>query len=160
MILGMSLEAFTRLHVVISVIGIASGLIMLIGLVRRRFLPAWTALFLVSTIATSITGFMLPADGLLPSHLFGVLSLVALTACVIAIFGHRVRGVWRSVFLVTGILALYLNAFVGIVQSFQKIAAIKALAPTQTELPFIIAQGVTFVVFVVLGVLALKRFAR
>ena len=157
MIAGMPVEAFTQLHVAISLVGIATGLVVVIGWIRRRFLPGWTAAFLVSTAATSVTGFMFHSTAFGAPHLFGVISLVALAAGVFALFVRRLSGPWRVVFLLTSILALYLNAFVGIVQTFQKVAFFNAFAPTQTEPPFVAAQAVALLAFVVLGVLAVRR---
>jgi hypothetical protein len=158
MTLGLSLEAFTTLHVVISLIGIASGLIVLCGVLTSQRLDGWTALFLVSTILTSVTGFMFPFNGLLPSHVVGAISLVVLAVALLALYAFRLAGLWRWVYVVAALAALYLNVFVGVVQAFQKLAVLQPLAPTQSEPPFVIAQVAVLALFLALGALAVRRF--
>ena len=158
MMLGMSLASFTLLHVLISLLGIATGLVVVFGMVTSRKLDGWTALFLVSTILTSITGFLFPFERVLPSHVFGVISLALLAAAVVARYGYRLAGGARWVYVVTSVAALYLNAFVGVVQTFLKISFFNTLAPTQTELPFFVGQGITLLAFVALGFFAVRAF--
>jgi hypothetical protein len=158
MILGLSLSTFTTLHVVVSLIGIAAGLVMLCGMLNARPLPGWTALFLAATVLTSVTGFFFPATSLLPSHVVGIISLVVLAIALVALYLYWLDGAWRWVYVVTALAALYLNCFVGVAQAFQKLPALHALAPTQSEPPFLIAQVALLAVFVVLGFLAVKRF--
>ena len=158
MILGMSTSTFTFLHVLLSLIGIASGLVVTFGWVTRRRLEGWTALFLATTVATSVTGYGFPFQHLLPSHIVGAISLVVLAVAIAARYGFGMRGAWRHVYVVTATLALYLNVFVGVVQSFLKIPALRALAPKQTEPPFVISQGVVLLLFVVLAIVAAVRF--
>ena len=158
MIWGLTIEAFTRVHVLVSLVGIASGLIVLFGLLARKRLDGWTMLFLATTAATSITGFAFPIDHLLPSHRVGVVSLVALVVAIVARYGLHLAGAWRRIYVVCAAIALYLNVFVGVVQAFMKVPALNALAPHQTEPPFLIAQLVVFLLFVVLTVAAAKRF--
>ncbi|WP_026595584.1 hypothetical protein [Methyloferula stellata] len=158
MILGMSLSAFTTFHVVLSLIGIASGLIVLAAMIDNKRAPAWTALFLVTTIATSVTGFLFPFKTFDPALVVGTISLVLLVIAVLSLYALRLAGIWRPVYVVAAVMALYLNAFVGVVQSFQKLAFLKPLAPTQSEPPFAIAQGAVLILFVLLGFLALRRF--
>lgn len=157
--LGLSLSAFTTLHVVISLVGIASGLIVAWGMLGGSRMPGMTALFLVTTVATSVTGFMFPFGQFLPSHAFGVISLIVLAAALLGLYVYKLSGRWRAVYLVAALVALYLNCFVGVVQAFQK-TPLRALAPTQSEPPFAIAQGILLVLFVVIGWLALRRFPR
>ena len=153
------ITGFTLFHVVISLIGIASGLIVLLfGLLASRRLPGWTALFLLTTAATSITGFFFPFHGFTPAIALGVLSLVILAAAIAALYAFRLAGAWRWIYVVSAVAALYLNVFVLVVQSFQKVPALHALAPTQKEPPFAVTQGVVLLLFVVLGVLAVRRF--
>src|SRR5687768_4221604 len=121
MILGMSFSTFTTLHVVTSLIGIASGLIVLVGMIGGRRLPGWTALFLATTVLTSVTGFLFPFSQLLPSHIVGAISLAVLAVALAALYGFRLSGPWRWVYVITAVLALYLNVFVGVVQAFQKL---------------------------------------
>jgi len=158
MMLGMTLETFTRLHVVISLIGIGSGLAVVFGMVAGRLRDGWTTLFLLSTALTSLTGFGFPFDHLLPSHKVGIVSLVVLAIVIVA--GSRAHrgGYWRWIYPIGCVIALYLNVFVLIVQAFQKIPSLKTLAPTQSEPPFQIAQGAALVLFVVLAILAVRKF--
>jgi hypothetical protein len=156
MILGMT--PFTFVHVLLSLIGIFSGFIVLIGLLTARRLKGWTLLFLATTVATSVTGFGFPFAHLLPSHIVGIISLVILTLAILALYFLHLAGAWRWIYVVTALIALYLNVFVLIVQAFLKIPVLHALAPTQNEPPFAIAQGAALLAFVILGVLAVKRF--
>src|ERR1700677_4683781 len=158
MIWGMSTATFTLFHVVISLIGIGSGLVVLWGFSRGKRLDGITAIFLFTTVATSVTGFGFPFDHLLPSHKVGIISLVALTVAILALYVfHLARG-WRRTYVISAILSLYLNVFVLVAQAFMKVPALKALAPTQSEPPFLVAQLVVLASFVVLTVLAAKRF--
>lgn len=158
MMLGMSLETFTLVHVVISLVGIGSGLIVMYGLLTAKRLNGWTALFLLTTVLTSVTGFGFPFDHLLPSHKVGIISLVVLAIAILARYPLRLAGAWRGVYVVTASIALYLNVFVLVVQSFEKVAALRALAPKQNEPPFLVAQVVVLVIFVVLTIMAAKKF--
>ena len=158
MILGMSVPTFTLLHVVISLIGIFSGFVVVFGMFRSRKLDGWTALFLATTILTSVTGFMLPADHLLPSHIVGAISLVVLAVALLALYVNRLAGFWRWLYAVTAVIALYLNVFVLIVQSFLKIPALHTLAPTGSEPPFKIVQLIVLALFIWLGMRAVRSF--
>jgi hypothetical protein len=158
MMLGLSLSAFTTLHVIISLVGIAAGMGMLLAMLQNRRSERWTAVFLATTVVTGVTGFMFPYHGFLPSHAFGVVSLVVLAAAIAAFYPQRLVGPWRPAFIVSALLALYLNAFVAIVQAFQKIPFMRVFAPTQTEAPFAIAQLVLLIAFLGLGFLALRQF--
>jgi len=158
MILGMSLATFTLLHVVISLVAIVAGVVVLIGMLGSNRLAGWTALFLATTVLTSATGFLFPFTRLLPSHMVGIISLAVLAVAIVALYFCRLAGAWRWIYVASAVLALYLNVFVLVVQAFQKIAFLKALAPTQTELPFVAVQGVTLLIFIVLGVLAIRSF--
>ena len=156
MILG--LQPFTFVHVLISLVGIVSGLVVLFGLLTAKRLEGWTALFLVTTVATSVTGFGFPIDIILPSHIVGIISLVVLAVAIIARYAFRLAGLWRPVYVIGAGTALYLNVFVLIVQLFRKVPALNALAPTQSEPPFALTQGAVLVVFVVLVIAAAIRF--
>src|SRR6202011_4935853 len=140
MILGMTLSTFTLVHVVISLIAIGSGLLVLYGLLIGKRLDGATAIFLASTVATSVTGFGFPFDHLLPSHKVGIVSLIVLVVVIVARSRAHRGGAWRWIFPLGCVLALYLNVFVLVVQSFQKIPALNALAPTQSERPFPLVQ--------------------
>ena len=152
------LAAYTLLHVAISLIGIGSGLVVLGGLLTGRRLDGWTALFLWTTVLTSVTGFGFPVDHFMPSHALGIISLVVLAVCLVARYRRHLAGRWRTVYVITAVTALYLNVFVLVVQSFLKVPGLHDLAPTQAEPPFAIAQLVVLVIFLVLGVLATIRF--
>src|SRR5262245_14063728 len=161
MILGMSVATFVMVHVAISLIAIVAGLIVMFGMLGSNRMPGLTAIFLLFTILTSATGFVIPPllfDKLLPSHLFGILSLILLTIACIALYGMRLAGAWRWIYVVTALASLYLNVFVLVVQSFLKLAFLSALAPTQSEPPFLIAQGAVLLAFLVLGFLAVRSF--
>ena len=160
MILGMSLATFTLVHVVISLIAIVAGIVVMFGLLGSNPRPGLAALFLLFTILTSATGFLFPFTQLLPSHMIGILSLVLLAIACIALYGMKLSGAWRAVYVVTAMASLYLNIFVFIIQAFLKVGPLHALAPSvpPSEPPFAIAQGLVLVGFVALTVLALKRF--
>src|SRR6187397_2023612 len=158
MIAGLSIDNFTNLHVAISLVGIVSGLIVLAGMLRARRLPGWTALFLVTTILTSVTGFMFPISGFTPGIVFGLISIVILVIALAALYLKQLSGAWRWIYVTTALAALYLNVFVLIVQSFQKVPALQKLAPTQSEPPFLIAQGAALIAILILGALAVRRF--
>ena len=158
MILGMSTSAFTLVHVLISLIGIGSGLIALYGLLGGKLLAGWTPLFLISTVLTSATGFLFPVEHLLPSHKVGILSLVVLAVAIAALYLFHLAGKWRAIYVISALMALYLNCFVAVVQSFLKIPALHATAPNGNEPPFLVAQTIVLLAFIVLGVFATKRF--
>jgi hypothetical protein len=158
MILGVSIPAFALIHTVISLIGIASGVIVVVGMLSARHLPGWTALFLTTTVATSVTGFMFPLTKFGPPHIVGLISLVVLAIAIPALYVFHLRGAWRWVYVTGAVLSLYFNVFVGVVQAFQKIPFFNALAPTQTEPPFLVAQVPVLLLFVVLAVLGVRRF--
>ena len=158
MILGMSLAAFTQFHVVLSLVGIAAGILVVIGMWKSERMPYTTALFLATTLATSVTGFMFPFVKVGPPHVFGVISLVLLAFTLLALYRYRLVGRWRWIYITTAIFALYLNSVVGIVQAFQKIPALNALAPQGNEPPVAVAQGLLLMLFVVAGVIAVRRF--
>lgn len=158
MILGMTTATFTLVHVLLSLVGIASGLLVVYGMLRAKRFDGATAIFLVTTALTSLTGFLFPVEHILPSHVLGVISLVALAIAIPARYALRLAGAWRAIYVVSAVLALYLNVFVLVAQIFMKVPAAHALAPTQKEPPFLIAQVVVMVIFVVLGIFAVKKF--
>jgi hypothetical protein len=155
MILGLSTSTFTSVHVALSLIGIVSGVIVLYGMVRATRLDGWAALFLATTVLTSVTAFFFPSTSFGPAQVVGVLSLVVLAAAIVALYFFHLAGPWRWIYIVGAVLALYLNVFVAVVQAFQKL---QPLAPTQSEPPFLIAQLVVMSIFIVLGGVAVKRF--
>ena len=152
------MAAYTLMHVLISLVGIVAGFIVVFGLFGSKRLNGWTALFLATTVATSVTGFGFPVAHLMPSHIIGIISLVVLTIAILARYTFRLAGAWRWVYVVGAVLAFYLNFFVLIVQLFRKVPALEALAPTQTEPPFVVAQVAALVMFIVLGVAGVIRF--
>lgn len=158
MMLGMSLETYTLVHVIISLIGIGSGFVVLFGLLSGKRLGGWTGLFLATTVLTSVTGFGFPFDHLLPSHAVGTISLVVLAVAILALYPFHLAGAWRRIYVTTAVTALYLNCFVAVVQSFQKVPALHELAPNGSEPPFAIAQLAVLVIFVVLGIRAARKF--
>jgi len=160
MVLGMSLATFTRLHVLISLVGIVSGFIVMAGLLAGNRMRVSTAIFLVTTVLTSATGFLFPFHGLEPPHIVGIISLVVLAIAILARYAFHLAGRWRSTYVITSVIALYFNVFVLVVQSFQKVAALRALAPHQNEPPFVVTQLVVLALFVVLGVFATGKFRR
>jgi hypothetical protein len=158
MILGLSTSAFTILHVILSLVGIGAGLIAVAGLIHCRLLRRWTALFLVTTILTSVTGFLFPFKGVTPGIVIGILSMIALVLAIVALYGRGVAGAWRGTYVIAASVALYFNVFVLFAQLFAKVPALKALAPTQSSPAFGITQLLVMAVFVALTVLAFKRF--
>jgi hypothetical protein len=158
MILGMSTATFTQLHVVISLIGIASGFVVVLAMLGGSRVPAWAAIFLATTVATSVTGFMFHFASFGPPEIVGAISLAVLAVAILALYSYKLAGAWRRIYVVTAVLALYLNVFVAVVQTFQKVAFFHALAPTQTEAPFAIAQGIVLLAFIALGLAAARKF--
>jgi hypothetical protein len=155
---GIPTDTFLQIHVILSLIGIASGLVVLYGLLTGSPLGAMTAIFLLATILTGVTGFPLAPFGLDPARVVGILLLILLALAVLGLYVFRLAGAWRSIYVATAVMALYLNVFVGVTQAFQKLPSVQALAPTQTEPPFLIAQIVVLVIFIALGALGVKRF--
>lgn len=152
------LQIFTIVHVVISLAAIGAGFVVLFGLLAGKRLDGWTAFFLATTVATSVTGFGFPIHGFTPGLGLGVVSLLALAVAIYARYGRHLIGGWRRVYVVSAVAALYFNFFVLIAQSFQKAPALKALAPTQSEPPFALVQGVALAAFLILGYQAAVRF--
>jgi hypothetical protein len=152
------MDTFTLVHVVLSLIGILSGLVVLYGLLTANRMNGWTMLFLVTTVATSVTGFGFPFHGVTPAIIVGILSLIFLLAAIMARYVFHLGGSWRWIYVVNSVVALYFNVFVLVAQSFMKIPALHALAPTGSEPPFAIAQGIVLLLFIVAGTLAVKRF--
>jgi len=163
MILGMSLSTFVAVHTIISLIGIVAGIIVMFGMLGSNRMPGLTAIFLLFTILTSATGFLIPplvSDKLLPSHIIGALSLVLLAIACIALYGQKLAGAWRWIYVLTALLALYFNVFVLVIQSFLKVPVLHALAPSipPSEPPFAIVQGIVLVFFIIVIVGALRRY--
>jgi hypothetical protein len=153
------LATFTLFHVAISILGIIGGLVVVGGLLAGVGLEGWTAVFLVTTIFTSVTGFGFPSTAILPSHIVGGLSLVVLAVCVTARYLKHLAGVWRATFVISAVTALYFNVFVLVVQLFAKTPALQELAPTQSEAPFAVTQALVLALFVWIGRAAVRGFA-
>jgi len=154
----MDSQALTLFHVIISLLGIWSGFIVALGFLTADRMPTMTAIFLLTTVATSVTGFFFHRAHILPSHIVGIISLVLLAGAIAALYSFHLRGVWRVVYVVTAVMALYLNCFVLVAQAFLKIPTLHALAPKGSEPPFAVAQGIVLVLFVILGSFSVRRF--
>jgi len=154
------MPAFTLVHVVLSLVGIGSGLIVMYGMLRGKRMDSGTALFLATTALTSVTGFFFPFHKVTPGIVVGIISLVVLAVAIVARYAKHLQGGWRSTYVITAAVALYLNVFVLVVQLFAKVPDLKALAPTQSEAPFVISQVVVMAIFVVWTIFAVKKFHR
>ncbi len=154
----MILAVYTLVHVVISLAGIFSGFVVLFGLLAGKRLDGWTKFFLITTVATSVTGFFFPLHGFTPAIGVGIISLLVLSIAIFARYPRQLAGRWRWIYVVTAMIALYLNVFVAIVQAFEKVPVLKALAPTQSEPPFKLTQLVVLALFVVLTIVGVIRF--
>jgi hypothetical protein len=156
--MSFGLAAYTIIHVLISLVGIVAGFVVLFGLIGGKRLDGWTGWFLVTTILTDITGYGFPFEKLLPSHIIGAVSLVALAVTVGALYRFHLGGPWRTVYVIGATFALYLNTFVLVFQSFLKVPFLHALAPTGSEPAFGIAQGLVLIAFIGLGIAAVWKF--
>jgi hypothetical protein len=152
------MDPLTLIHVILSLVGIAAGLVVVAAMIAGRNLVTMTAIFLWTTVLTSVTGYFFRVHKVLPSHIVGAISLVLLAVALYAWYGRRLAGGWRRTYAITAVLALYLNCFVLVVQLFLKVPALHALAPTGTETPFKISQLVLLIVFLVLTVAAAIKF--
>ena len=158
MILGMPAELFTKLHVGLSLVGLAAGALTLLAMVGRRLVPGVTALFLAATVLTSLTGFAFPAKGLDPAQIVGIVSLFVLAAAIFALYRRRLAGPWRLIYIVSAAAALWLNAFVAVAQAFQKIPLLAIAAPNGNEPPFLAAQFGVLALCSLLGFAAARNF--
>ena len=156
MVLGMSVQTFTLIHVLLSLAGIASGLVVIYGFFTNKCLERWTAVFLTTTALTSLTGFLFPFMGVTPAIKLGIISLVVLAIAIVTRYPMHLS--WRKTYVIAACAALYFNVFVLVVQSFEKVSALRAIAPTQKEPPFAITQIAVLIAFVTLTVLAVKKF--
>jgi hypothetical protein len=158
MIPGMSVGAFTLLHVVITLVAIGSGLIVVGGMFASYRLPGTTGLFLFTTALSSVTGFLFPIHGFTPALGVGILACVVLAVALFALYKEHLVGAWRWIYVITAVVSLYFNVFVLVAQSFMKVSALNALAPTQSEPPFAITQAVVLVIFILIGLIAVVKF--
>lgn len=158
MILGLSLVQFTFLHVFLSLVGIGAGVFLIFGLLTSRRLSIITSLFLVTTLFTSVTGFLFPFKGITPGIILGILSVIALVVAIAALYVKHLVGMWRSIYVLSVCVAFYFNFFVLIAQTFAKVPAIKAAAPTMESPAFGIAQLAVLIIFILITVRAVKKF--
>ena len=158
MILGLSLVQFTYLHVFLSLVGIGAGVFIVFGLLTSRRLSILTTLFLLTTVATSLTGFLFPFNGITPGIILGVLSLIVLVLAIVALYVKKLDGPWRGIYAVSACVAFYFNFFVLIAQSFAKVPALHSFAPTQQSPGFAVTEGVVLLVFILLTIRAYKKF--
>ena len=163
MVLGMSLQAFSLVHVIISLLGIVAGLVVMFGLLGSKPMPGLTAIFLLFTILTNATGFLFPFKELLPSYIIAAISLVLLAIACIALYGMKLKGAWRPIYIVTAMISLYFNVFALVIQSFLKVPALAARAPAVPPAPpggpvFAAVQGIVLVFFVLLTIGAWRRY--
>lgn len=156
MVLGMSLQAFTLIHVLISFAAIASGLVVVYGFLSNKRLDGWTAVFFTTTALTSVTGFLFPFTGVTAAIKLGIISLVVLAITIVTRYPLHLT--WRKSYVIGACTSLYFNVFVLVVQSFEKLPALKAIAPTGKEPPFEIAQIAVLALFVVLTIFSVKKF--
>ena len=158
MILSMSLETFTFVHVVISLVGIMTGFIIVALMLQSAPIAGWNAFFLISTILTSVTGYFFPIKGLTPAHIVGAISLVILAVALFALYSKKLAGRWRAVYVACAVAALWFNFFVAIAQSFQKFAYLNKFAPTGSEPAFVATQAVVLILFILVGIVAVRRY--
>jgi len=158
MILGMTKSTFTLLHVLLSLVGIGSGLIVVFGMLTGRRLNSWTAIFLSTTVLTSITGFLFPIKHLGPAHKIGVASLILLALAIVARYAFHLAGAWARTYVLAAMTALYFNVLIAVAQAFMKVPVLKALAPTRKDPPFLVAESLVLALFIALTILAAKRF--
>src|SRR5215471_4917440 len=158
MTLGMSVSAFTVLHVIITLVAIGSGLIVVGGMFASSSLPVTTALFLFTTALTSLTGFLFPIHGFTPALGVGMVACAILAVALFALYKKHLAGAWRWIYVITAVVSLYLNVFVLVAQSFMKISALNALAPTQTEPPFAVTQAAVRAIYVLITLIAVIKF--
>ena len=154
----MILRVYTIIHTLISLVGIFTGFVVLFGLLAGKRLDGWTKWFLITTVATSVTGFGFPLHHFGAPHVVGIISLVVLAVTIYARYPRHMTGAWRWIYVIGAMISLYLNVFVGVVQAFQKIPALNALAPTQTEPPFQFTQLAVLALFLLLTIVAIARF--
>lgn len=160
MTLGLSLAAFTQLHVFISLVAIATGIIALVAFARGAWLAKTTHVFLWTTLLTNVTGFMFPFNGVTPAVIVGCISTIVLVFTFLALYRSKLQGGARTVYAITATIALWFNCFVLVVQSFLKIPALHELAPKGNEPPFAAAQGVVLIACVALGFFSARKARR
>jgi len=158
MILGLSLVQFTYLHVFMSLIWIGAGIFIIFGLLTSRRLSILTSLFLITTVLTSLTGFLYPFNGMTPGIVLGILSMIALILAIVGLYVRKLAGAWRGIYVVSVIVAFYFNFFVLVAQAFDKVPVLHAVAPSQKSPGFMITQLAVLLIFILLTVRAVKKF--
>jgi hypothetical protein len=154
----MILQIYTIIHTLISLVAIFTGVVVLFGMLGSKRLDGWTKWFLITAVATTVTGFFFPFHGLTPAIVLGIISLPILVITIIARYPKRLAGAWRWIYVIGAVMSLYFNLFVLVVQAFEKVPALHAIAPTQTESPFKLTQLIVLVLSVVLAIIAVVRF--
>jgi len=154
----MILQIYTIIHTLISLVAIFTGLVVLFGLLADKRLDGWTKWFLIAAVATTVTGFFFPFHGFTPAIGLGLISLPVLALTIYARYPKNLAGAWRWIYVIGAVISLYFNVFVGVVQSFEKIPALKAMAPTQSERPFKLTHLAVLALFVLLTFVAAIRF--
>jgi len=158
MILGLSLVQFTFLHVFLSLVGIGAGIFLIFGLLTSRRLSILTTLFLITTLFTSLTGFLFPFKGMTPGIVIGILSTIVLILAMVALYAKHLTGIWRGVYVISVCVAFYFNFFVLVAQTFDKVPTLKAAAPTMASPVFGVTQLALLLIFVLLTVRAVKKY--
>ena len=158
--MSLGLTIFTLVHVALSLVGIGSGLVVVYQFLAAKRRDVWTVIFLSTTVLTSVTGLFFPVEHFMPSHALGIVSLLVLGVAIVARYTFHLSGAWRPAYVVSSVIALYLNVFVLVVQLFQKVPVLHALAPTQSELPFLLTQLLVLAIFVALAIAAAIRFRQ
>jgi hypothetical protein len=156
--MGDAIAILTTVHVAISLVAIAAGFVVVYGFLTDQRLDGWTATFLTTTVLTSVTGFLFPFNGITPGLVVGVLSLLVLAVAILARYHFHLAGPWRATYVISSVVAFYFNFFVLVVQMFAKIPALKELAPTQSEPPFVATQLIVLLLFVVFGIAGVRKF--
>jgi hypothetical protein len=154
----MILHIYTIIHTLISLIAIFTGLIVVFGMIGGRRLEGWTKWFLITAVLTTATGFFFPFHGVTPAIILGLITVPVLAITIYARYSRQLAGAWRWIYVVGAVISLYFNLFVLVVQLFEKVPGLHAIAPTQTESPFKLTQLAVLIVSILLGIVAVVRF--
>jgi hypothetical protein len=154
----MILQIYTIIHTLLSLIAIFTGIIVLFGMIAGKRLDGWTKWFLTTAVLTTVTGFFFPFHGFTPAIGLGIISLPFLAVTIFARCSKHLAGAWRWIYVIGAVICLYFNLFVLVVQLFEKVPALHAMAPTQTESPFKLTQLTVLIVSTVLAIVAVIRF--
>jgi hypothetical protein len=156
----MILQIYTIIHTLISLVAIFTGIVVVFGMLADSRLDSWTKWFLITAVATTVTGFFFPFHGFTPAIGLGIISLPFLALTIFARYPKHLAGTWRWIYVIGAVICLYFNLFVAVVQSFEKIPALHAIAPTQIEPPFKLTQLIVLVLSILLAMVAVFRFRR